>query len=125
MTSTEPTIERKETGMRILLTVLFLLIINIGHAVVGAITLFSLIFALIAKQPPSDRVKQFANRTVSYLYHVLRYLTYNENEPPFPFADFPQELEPSASSAPPRAGDKDPPNTTGSQETPPEIGSLP
>ena len=123
MTDTEPTIERKETGMRILLTVLFLLIVNIGHAVVGVVTLFSLLFALITKQPPGDRVKQFANRTVSYLYRVLRYLTYNENEPPFPFADFPQELEPSAPFPPTHAGDKEPPNTTGSQETPPEIAS--
>lgn len=124
MTDTEPHIERRETGMRILLSVLFLFIMNIGHAVVGAVTLFSLIFVLITKRPPGHQVKQFANRTVSYLYRMLRYLTYNDNEPPFPFADFPQELEPPAPFPSPSAGDKREQSTTENRPTPPEVTSL-
>lgn len=124
MTDTEPQIERGETGMRILLSALFIVVVHIGLAVVGAVTLFSLIFALVTKQPPGDRVSQFANRTISYLYRVLRYLTYNDNAPPFPFADFPQELEPPAPFPAPRAGEKQEQSTTEHHPTPPEVTSL-
>jgi hypothetical protein len=43
MTNTELQIERKDTGIRLLLSVLFLFIMNIGHTVIGAVTLFSLV----------------------------------------------------------------------------------
>jgi hypothetical protein len=39
-------------------------------------------------------VRSFANRTLSYLYAVTRYLTYNQAEVPFPFSDFPREVDP-------------------------------
>jgi len=124
MTNTELQVERKDTGIRILLSVLFMFVVHIGHTVIGAVTLFSLVFALITKRPPGDRVRQFANRTASYLYRVLRYLTYNESEPPFPFADFPQELEPPAPFPPPRAGDKQEQSPMENRPTPPEVTSL-
>jgi hypothetical protein len=89
-------IERKDTGIRILLSILFGVIVQVVETVLGIVVLFSLAFALITKRPPGDWVRRFANRTVSYLYHILRYLTYNESEPPFPFSDFPPELEPLA-----------------------------
>lgn len=87
-------IERKETGFRSLLTVLFLAIFSVVEVVLWVVILFELIFALITQQPPSERVRRFANQTLSYLYRITRYLTYNEFEPPFPFADFPSEVEP-------------------------------
>jgi hypothetical protein len=49
---------------------------------------------LVTTRPPSERVRRFANRVLSYLYHIVRYLTYNEPELPFPFSDFPPQLEP-------------------------------
>jgi hypothetical protein len=39
-------------------------------------------------------VRKFANQAAAYGYRVMRYLTLNENVRPFPFQDFPQELEP-------------------------------
>ena len=96
MADTVARIERKETGIRILLTVLFTIVIHVLQAVVAVLVLFSLAFALITKWPPGERVREFANRTISYLYRILRYLTYNEHTRPFPFSDFPPELEPPA-----------------------------
>ncbi|MFQ5930765.1 MAG: DUF4389 domain-containing protein [Acidobacteriota bacterium] len=89
-------LERKETAIRILLSLLFWAILEVVKAVLGAIVLFELAFALITKRPPSDRVRQFANRALSYHYRILRYLTYNEPDWPFPFSDFPPQVEPSA-----------------------------
>jgi hypothetical protein len=95
----ETPIERKETGIRILLTLLFGLIMEVVvEVLLIVVILFELAYVLITKQPPGEQVKRFANRILSYLYRILRYLTYNEPEAPFPFADFPSEVEPSASS---------------------------
>jgi hypothetical protein len=98
-------IERKETSMRILLTALFVVIWHLTAMVLGVTILFQLAFALITKRAPGERVKHFANRALSYLYHILRYLTYQELEPPFPFADFPPELEP-AGQTPKQSADR-------------------
>jgi uncharacterized protein DUF4389 len=90
-------IDRKETGIRILFTVLFIMIVEVViKAVLFLVILFELVYALITRRPPGERVRRFANRTLSYAYRIMRYLTYNEPEPPFPFADFPPEVEPPA-----------------------------
>ena len=89
-------IERKDTGVRMLHTLLFVFILHAVEAVLAMTVLFSLAIALITKRPPGERVRYFANRTLSYLYHIVRYLTYNERQAPFPFSDFPPEVEPLA-----------------------------
>ena len=96
MESKELEIERSDTAIRILLTLLFYLIARAVGFVLGVVIVFELIYALITKDAPPERVRQFANRAVSYFYRVGRYLTYNELERPFPFSDFPREIEPPA-----------------------------
>ncbi len=94
MEAEETTIERRQTGIRILLALLFMVIFRVTSVVLAVVVIFELLYALITRQPPSDRVRGFANRTLSYLYAVTRYLTYNQAELPFPFSDFPREVEP-------------------------------
>ena len=97
MQTEDTPIERKETAIRILLTLLFMVILErVVEAILAVVILFELVYALITKRPPRERVRRFANRTLSYLYRIVRFLTYNEPEPPFPFADFPPEVEPPA-----------------------------
>jgi hypothetical protein len=96
MESEESGIERSDTAVRILLTLLFYLIARAVGFVLGVVIVFELIYMLITKEAPPERVRQFANRAVSYFYRVGRYLTYNELDRPFPFSDFPPEVEPPA-----------------------------
>jgi hypothetical protein len=63
------------------------------ESVVGLIIVFALLWALITQQPPSLRVRAFANRIITYYYRIGRYLTYNESLVPFPFSDFPEAIE--------------------------------
>ena len=91
----EMQLERKETAIRIIISLLFWVILELVKAVLGVVVLFELAFVLITKRPPSDRIRQFANRALSYNYRILRYLTYNEPDWPFPFSDFPPQVEPS------------------------------
>ncbi len=88
-------VERRETGVRMALALLFLIVLRIVETVLGIAILFELVATLITRRPPGPRVREFANRTLSYAYRILRYLTYNEETPPFPFRDFPAEVEPT------------------------------
>ena len=97
----EQPIERKETGMRILLTVLFVVIMRAVEVVLGVIVLFQLVFTLITKRRPGDQVARFANRIITYVVQLLRYLTYQDDQRPFPFSDFPVENAPPDTSARP------------------------
>ena len=86
-------IRRGDTGLRILLSLLFALIGGVLETVLWLIVFFQLIVALATQRPPSLRVREFANRILSYYYRLGRYLTYNESRVPFPFSDFPEASE--------------------------------
>ena len=89
-------VDRADTGIRIALTLLFVLIAAMIESVLSVIVVFELLFTLVTKQAPSPRVRELANRIVAYYYRIGRYLTYNESRLPFPFTDFPRALEADA-----------------------------
>jgi len=86
--------DRADTGFRILYSLLFWLIAGVLETVLALLVIFELLYALAMKQLPSKRVRVFGNRIIAYFYRIGRYLTYNEPGPPFPFAEFPAEVEP-------------------------------
>lgn len=86
-------VDRVDTGIRILLTLLFALAATVIESLIGVIVVFELLWTLLTKQAPSPRVREFANRIISYYYRIGRYLTYNESRVPFPFSDFPAAVE--------------------------------
>ena len=90
-------IPRADTGIRILLTILFAAVAGVLRAVVIVIVIFELLWALITQRVPSVRMREFANRVIAYNYRLHRYLTYNEATVPFPFSPFPPALEPTGS----------------------------
>ena len=98
----EGEIDRKDTGIRVLLTILFVLIVGVVESVLGLMILFALLWALITKQPPGLGVRALANRIITYYYRIGRYLTYNESLVPFPFSEFPDALEESRWTPDPR-----------------------
>ncbi len=91
-----------------------------------------------ARRPPNNRVRSFANRTLSYLYRITRYLTYNQSKVPFPFSDFPPEVgrrlrrarsthpetRAAARSAPTDAGPSNPPPPEQAGHADPAAGAL-
>jgi hypothetical protein len=98
----EREIDRKDTGIRILLTILFALIVGVVESVLGLIILFALLWALITKRAPGVGVRALANQIITYYYRIGRYLTYNDSLVPFPFSDFPDALEESRWTSDPR-----------------------
>ncbi len=89
-------IDRRDSGLRLALTVLFVIVEGVLETVVAVIVVFSLLVAFVTRQPPSPRLRELANRILAYRYRIGRYLTYNESRVPFPFSDFPDALEEEA-----------------------------
>ena len=90
-------IPRADTGIRVLLMILFAVVAGVLRTVITVIVIFELVWALITQSAPSVRVREFANRVIAYYYRLHRYLTYNEATVPFPFSPVPPALEPTGS----------------------------
>lgn len=85
----EQQIARGETGVRILLALLFFVIFRLVEAVLILVVVFGLGFALVTQREPTETVKRFASRVLAYAVEIVRYLTYNDDSVPFPFREFP------------------------------------
>jgi hypothetical protein len=84
---------RRKTGVRILATLFFIMVIwSILETLVFAMVIFQIVYALIVTRPNFWLIG-FANRTIAYFYRVMRCLTFNEDKIPFPFSRFPAEIE--------------------------------
>ena len=84
-------VDRIETLIRLLYTVLFFLVIRVVEAAIGVIVFFQLAFALITNRTPNPAVNAFARRVIEYGYQIGHYVTYNRDQPPFPFDELPPE----------------------------------
>jgi D-alanyl-lipoteichoic acid acyltransferase DltB (MBOAT superfamily) len=89
-------VSRTQIIVRLLYTLLFLIVFSIVHTLINLTTLVQYILLLITKKP-NEPVRRFANQLAAYGFRVMRYLTLNDNVRPFPFSEFPRELEPPVS----------------------------
>jgi predicted membrane protein len=83
---------RKQIAIRLLYTILFLIVFEIVKTIVQVAVLFQYVYLLITKKH-NEPVRNFSNKVTTYVYKVLRYLTLNENIKPFPFTEFPKEMD--------------------------------
>ena len=83
---------RKQIAIRFLYTLLFLIVFEIVKVIIQITVLFQYVY-LFATMGHSDPVRRFSNKVAVFAYRVIRYVTLNENTRPFPFADFPQEMD--------------------------------
>lgn len=89
-----PVVSRKQIGIRLLYTILFLVILGIVLVIVKVVVVFQFIY-FFSTRKPNESVRQFSNKISIYGYRIFRYITLNESQRPFPFTNFPPELEPS------------------------------
>jgi Domain of unknown function (DUF4389) len=86
-------LSRMKILLRLLYSLLFLLVFEVVRLVLQLTVLSEYVFLLI-KGKPSKRLRVFGARISDYTYHLLRYLTLNENGRPYPFSKFPSEVNP-------------------------------
>ena len=83
---------RKKIAIRLLYTILFLIVFAILTVIIKVSVLFHYVYLLISKTY-NNPIRNFTNKVSVYVYKVLRYVTLNANEKPYPFRDFPIEFE--------------------------------
>ena len=87
-------IERSDTALRIGLSLLMGLVWSVVESILALGVVFALIWTLVTRTPPPERLRELSNHLLAYAYQIWRYLTYNDARVPFPFSDFPAPLDP-------------------------------
>jgi D-alanyl-lipoteichoic acid acyltransferase DltB (MBOAT superfamily) len=86
------TLSRKQVAIRLLYTLLYVAIFEVVKTIVLLITVFEYFLLLVTLQH-NKPARTFANKVATYGYRLMRYMTLNENQRPFPFSEFPGEIE--------------------------------
>ncbi|MBF0279328.1 MAG: DUF4389 domain-containing protein [SAR324 cluster bacterium] len=84
-------------GIRLLYTLLFMFIFAISKTIVQLTLVFQFIYLFFVRRP-NEQARIFSNSISTYAYKVLRYVTLNDEQRPFPFSDWPDALEPPEGS---------------------------
>lgn len=92
-------VTRGATWLRGLFMLLFAVIFNIAEILLGAVVVFQFLHVLVTGRPMS-RLVAFGDSLGRFIYQILRYLTFNTEHRPFPFADWPGAAP--AAAAPPK-----------------------
>lgn len=83
---------RIQIVFRLLLTILYLVIFEVLKVTVQVTVLCQYVYLLIT-QKHNEPLRGFSNKVATYAYKILRYVTLNSSYRPFPFNDFPAEME--------------------------------
>ena len=87
-TSLEENLKRPSTWLRLLFMILFLALWGISRFVVLAVVVLQFFWVLIGGKT-NARLAVFGQSLATYTYQIVRYLTFNTEERPFPFSDWP------------------------------------
>jgi hypothetical protein len=79
-----------EHWLRCVFMVLFVAIACVASYVVFVLVVIQFLFALITGNP-EERLRAFGGGLSQYIFQILGFLTYNSEQKPFPFADWPAE----------------------------------
>lgn len=72
--------------------VLFMLLLQVASTVMFLLVVVQFLFALISGCDNSS-LRKFGNALSKFIFQSLQFLTYNSEEKPFPFADWPEADE--------------------------------
>ena len=86
---------RKQMGLRLLNTVFFLFILQITVSLTILTVFFQFAYLLFFLKH-SEEIRQVTNKMCGFVFELMRYITLNSNERPFPFKEFPKEMAVSA-----------------------------
>ena len=82
-------IRSRSTWIRLLFMILFVALWAISRILVLAVVVLQFFWVLLTGQT-NHRLLELGASLATYSYEIVSYLTYNTEEQPFPFADWPQ-----------------------------------
>lgn len=77
---------------RLLYMILFAALYWVAEVVIGVVVLFQFLCVLVTGKK-NEKVLAFGAQLSTYVYQVFSFLTYNSEEKPFPFNDWPSEAQ--------------------------------
>lgn len=83
-------IKQQSTWMRGFNIVLFTIIYSVTEIVIALVVVFQFLTVLLTRETNAKLLDLGANLS-AYVYQILSYVTFNTDERPFPFADFPAD----------------------------------
>ncbi len=86
--SIEENLKSRTTWSRFFYMLLFAFAIWIASMVLGAVVILQFLFTLITAEP-NIQLLRFGDSLSKYCYAILKFMTYNSEDHPFPFADWP------------------------------------
>ena len=81
-------LRNRTTWWRALYMLLFTIIYGIAEIVVAAVVLFQLLSVLFTGST-NERLLNLGQNLSTYVYQILLFLTFNSDERPYPFGDWP------------------------------------
>lgn len=87
--------------LRLVFMVLFAALLQVATIIMCVLVVLQFVFSLITGQD-NINLRHFGHTLSTYIYQTLKFLTYNSEEKPFPFSDWPSvdETESVAAAAP-------------------------
>lgn len=93
-------VTRSAIWLRGLFMLLFAVFFNIAEFILVAIVVFQFLNVLVTAKP-MPRLVAFSESLGRFIYQIVRYLTFDTEDRPYPFADWPGEA-PAAALPPPK-----------------------
>lgn len=75
--------------MRVLFVAIFWVVFYLSQFVIAAVVIAQCAFTLIGGAP-NAQLLSFGDSLSRYVQEILRYVTFNSDQRPFPFSDFPK-----------------------------------
>ncbi len=85
----EKHLKSRSTWMRLLYMVIFTVFLSVAEFVLAAVVVFQFLMRLITGEI-NKQLQEFGLSLSRYCYQIFRFLTFNSEEHPFPFADWPK-----------------------------------
>ncbi|MDH3420169.1 MAG: DUF4389 domain-containing protein [Gammaproteobacteria bacterium] len=85
----EENIKSRSTWLRLLFMILFIALWSISRILVLAVVVVQFFWVLLTGDT-NQRLLALGGSLATYSYQIISYLTYNTEEQPFPFTDWPQ-----------------------------------
>lgn len=84
--------------LRLVFMLLFAAILQLASIVMWVLVILQFVFSLVTGQD-NEHLRRFGYSLSTYIYDVLKFLSYSSEEKPFPFADWPSAPEAAAAPA--------------------------
>ncbi len=78
-----------EHWLRFAFMMLFILILSVVSYLIITLVILQFLWSLITGEA-NDKLRDFGSSGARFIHQVLRFLTYNTDDKPFPFADWPE-----------------------------------